>query len=164
VKKTEIVGDVPDDYPLQKKRHSFEFLRTIGHLRPRTKSLGAVFRVRHALQMAIHDFFDKRGFIQVHTPIITASDCEGAGQMFRVTTFDLDKSLPKNPDGRVDYTKDFFGKETSLTVSGQLEGRASRSPSRTSTPSARRFVLRIPTQRATWPSSGWWSRRWPFAI
>jgi asparaginyl-tRNA synthetase len=120
----EVVGDADQDYPLQKKRHSFEFLRTISHLRPRTKSLGAVFRVRHALQMAIHEFFDKRGFIQVHTPIITASDCEGAGQMFRVTTFDLDKPLPKTDSGEVDYSKDFFGKETSLTVSGQLEGEA----------------------------------------
>lgn len=116
-----IIGKSDEDYPLQKKRHSFEFLRTIAHLRPRTKSLGAVFRMRHALQMAIHEFFDSRGFIQVHTPIITASDCEGAGQMFRVTTLDVDNP-PKTKDGRVDYTQDFFGTETSLTVSGQLEG------------------------------------------
>ncbi len=117
----EIVGKADSDYPLQKKRHSFEFLRTIAHLRPRTKSLGAVFRVRHALQTAIHDFFDSRGFIQVHTPIITASDCEGAGQMFRVTTLDMNNP-PKTDDGKIDYSKDFFGTETSLTVSGQLEG------------------------------------------
>jgi asparaginyl-tRNA synthetase len=124
VQSAEVIGPAPDDYPLQKKRHSFEFLRTIAHLRPRTKSLGAVFRVRHALQMAIHEFFDQRGFIQVHTPIITASDCEGAGQMFRVTTLNLEKPLPKTAAGGVDFSSDFFGKETSLTVSGQLEGEA----------------------------------------
>jgi asparaginyl-tRNA synthetase len=119
----EVVGSVDPDYPLQKKRHSFEFLRTIAHLRPRTKSFGAVFRVRHALQMAIHSFFDSRGFIQVHTPIITASDCEGAGQMFRVTCLDLENP-PRIKEGAVDFSKDFFGTETSLTVSGQLEGEA----------------------------------------
>ncbi len=118
----EIIGPSQDDYPLQKKRHSFEFLRTISHLRPRARTFGAVFRIRHALQMAIHNFFDSRGFIQVHTPIITAADCEGAGQMFRVSTFD-----PGNPpmkDGAVDHGSDFFGEETSLTVSGQLEAEA----------------------------------------
>ncbi|MCU0662079.1 MAG: asparagine--tRNA ligase [Myxococcota bacterium] len=118
----EIVGQAGADYPLQKKRHSFEFLRTIAHLRPRAKTFGAVFRVRHALQMAIHRFFDNRGFIQVHSPIITASDCEGAGQMFRVTTFDLDGQLPKDDAGKVDFKRDFFETATSLTVSGQLEG------------------------------------------
>jgi asparaginyl-tRNA synthetase len=116
----EIVGTVDSDYPLQKKRHSFEFMRTIAHLRPRAKTFGSVFRVRHALQMAIHNFFDSRGFIQVHTPIITGSDCEGAGDMFRVTCFDPAKEPPKS-EGKVDFTKDFFGTETSLTVSGQLE-------------------------------------------
>ncbi len=120
-KEIEIVGEVDSDYPLQKKRHSFEFLRTISHLRPRARTFGAVFRVRHALQMAVHKFFDERGFIQVHTPIITASDCEGAGQMFRVSCFDP-KEPPLSKDGSVDYSKDFFGDETSLTVSGQLEG------------------------------------------
>ncbi len=119
-KRIEVIGGVADDYPLQKKRHSFEFLRTIAHLRPRARTFGSVFRVRHALQMAIHNFFDSRGFIQVHTPIITASDCEGAGQMFRVTCFDLDKAIPKK-DGAIDFEQDFFGDETSLTVSGQLE-------------------------------------------
>ena len=117
--RVELVGDVAPDYPLQKKRHSFEFLRTIAHLRPRARTFGAVFRVRHALQMAIHTFFDERGFIQVHAPIITGSNAEGAGQMFRVTCLD-----PKSPplcDGAVDYSKDFFGKPTTLTVSGQLE-------------------------------------------
>jgi asparaginyl-tRNA synthetase len=120
-KEVEIVGEVDSDYPLQKKRHSFEFLRTISHLRPRARTFGAVFRVRHALQMAVHNFFDRRGFIQVHTPIITASDCEGAGQMFRVSCIDP-KDPPLTKDGRVDYSTDFFGDETALTVSGQLEG------------------------------------------
>jgi asparaginyl-tRNA synthetase len=115
----EVVGPSGPDYPLQKKRHGFEFLRTIAHLRPRARTFGAVFRVRHALQMAVHRFFDGRGFIQVHTPIITASDAEGAGQMFRVTT--LDAGDPPRADGRVDFSKDFFGRPTSLTVSGQLE-------------------------------------------
>lgn len=116
----EVLGAVADDYALQKKRHSFEFLRTVAHIRPRARTFGAVFRVRHALQMAVHRFFDANGFIQVHTPIITGSDCEGAGQMFRVST--LDAQHPPTEDGQVDYSKDFFGKETSLTVSGQLEG------------------------------------------
>ncbi|HUT76844.1 MAG TPA: asparagine--tRNA ligase [Polyangia bacterium] len=115
----EVVGPSGPDYPLQKKRHGFEFLRTIAHLRPRAKTFGAVFRVRHALQMAIHRFFDDRGFVQVHTPIITASDAEGAGQMFRVTTLDAD--APPRAEGRVDFSRDFFGRATSLTVSGQLE-------------------------------------------
>jgi asparaginyl-tRNA synthetase len=115
----EVVGPSGPDYPLQKKRHGFEFLRTIAHLRPRARTFGAVFRVRHALQMAIHRFFDGRGFVQVHTPIITASDAEGAGQMFRVTTLDADD--PPRAEGRVDFSKDFFGRPTHLTVSGQLE-------------------------------------------
>jgi asparaginyl-tRNA synthetase len=118
----EIMGPSQDDYPLQKKRHSFEFLRTISHLRPRARTFGAVFRVRHALQMAIHEFFDSRGFILVHTPIITGADCEGAGQMFRVSSFELEN--PPMKDGAVDFTRDFFGEETSLTVSGQLEAEA----------------------------------------
>jgi asparaginyl-tRNA synthetase len=114
-----VVGPVAEGYPLQKKRHSFEFLRTIAHLRPRSRTFGAVFRVRHALQRAIHQFFDEQGFIQVHTPIITGSDCEGAGHMFRVTALDL--AAPPLEGGAVDYSRDFFGRETSLTVSGQLE-------------------------------------------
>ncbi len=118
----EILGPSQDDYPLQKKRHSFEFLRTISHLRPRARTFGAVFRIRHALQMAIHNFFDSRGFIQVHTPIITGADCEGAGQMFRVSSLEL--GSPPMKDGAVDYASDFFGEETSLTVSGQLEAEA----------------------------------------
>jgi asparaginyl-tRNA synthetase len=109
-----------ETYPLQKKRHSFEFLRDIGHLRSRTNTLGAVFRVRNACARAIHQFFQERGFLWVHTPIISASDCEGAGEMFNVTTLDLTKP-PLTPDGKIDYSQDFFGKAAYLTVSGQLE-------------------------------------------
>ncbi|HIT85175.1 MAG TPA: asparagine--tRNA ligase [Candidatus Ornithomonoglobus intestinigallinarum] len=114
-----IEGTSTPDYPLQKKRHSFEYLRTIAHLRPRTNTFSAVFRVRSLIAQAIHQFFAERGFVYVHTPIITASDCEGAGEMFKVTTLDMDK-LPKTDEGAVDYSKDFFGKPTNLTVSGQL--------------------------------------------
>jgi asparaginyl-tRNA synthetase len=117
----QVYGVAPADYPLQKKHHSFEFLREMGHLRPRTNSIGAVARMRSSLAMAIHDFFKERGFAYVHTPIITASDCEGAGEMFRVTTLDL-ANAPKDKAGAIDYTKDFFGRPASLTVSGQLEG------------------------------------------
>jgi len=109
----------PDEFPLQKKRHSFEFLREIAHLRPRTNTFGAVFRVRNALSFAIHKFFQERNFIYIHTPIISANDCEGAGQMFRVTTLD---EIPGLQTGVPDYSNDFFGKKTSLTVSGQLDG------------------------------------------
>ncbi len=115
----EVEGNSAPDYPLQKKRHSFEYLRTISHLRPRANAFQAVFRVRSLTAYAIHKFFQERGFIYVHTPLITGSDCEGAGEMFRVTTLDME-NLPKKEDGSVDYSKDFFGKETSLTVSGQL--------------------------------------------
>ena len=117
----EIEGDSTPDYPLQKKRHSLEFLRTISHLRPRTNTFQAVFRVRSLIAYAIHQYFQERDFVYVHTPLITGSDCEGAGEMFQVTTLDL-KDIPKNPDGTVDYTKDFFNKPTNLTVSGQLNG------------------------------------------
>ena len=109
----------PDVYPLQKKRHSFEFLRTIAHLRPRTNTFGAVARVRNAMSLAIHTFFQERGFIYLHTPIITGSDCEGAGEMFRVTAFDLDE-VPRK-EGQIDFEKDFFSAPANLTVSGQLE-------------------------------------------
>ncbi len=117
----EIVGPCPVDYPLQKKRHTIEYLREIAHLRPRTNLIGAVMRVRNTLAYAIHSFFQENGFVYINTPLITGSDCEGAGQMFQVTTLDLD-NVPKTEDGMVDYAKDFFGKKTSLTVSGQLEG------------------------------------------
>ena len=111
----------PDAYPLQKKGHTLEFLREIAYLRPRTNTFGAVFRMRHHMAMAIHSFFHERGFFYFHTPLITASDCEGAGQMFQVTTMNL-YDLKKNENGQIDYSKDFFGKQASLTVSGQLEG------------------------------------------
>lgn len=116
-----IEGQSTGDYPLQKKRHSFEYLRSIAHLRPRTNTFQAVFRVRSLIAYAIHKFFQERDFVYVHTPIITGSDCEGAGEMFRVTTLDMNQ-LPKNSDGTIDYREDFFGKETNLTVSGQLNG------------------------------------------
>jgi len=116
----EVVGAVAEDYPLQKKRHSFEFLRTLAHLRPRTNTLGAVLRVRNAAAMAIHEFFQERGFLLLHTPIITSSDAEGAGQMFRVSTLDAGDP-PRDERGAVDFGQDFFGRETFLTVSGQLE-------------------------------------------
>ena len=120
-KEIEIFQKADLDYPLQNKRHSFEFLRTIAHLRPRTNTFSAVFRVRSVLAYAIHKFFQENGFVYTHTPIITGSDCEGAGEMFRVTTLDLN-DVPKTEEGKVDVTKDFFGKETNLTVSGQLNG------------------------------------------
>lgn len=116
----EIVGSADDSYPMQKKRHGFEYLRTVAHLRPRTNTFGAVFRVRSSLAQAVHRFFADRGFLYVHTPIITANDCEGAGELFRVTT--LDMAHPPLLDGAVDYNSDFFGQATGLTVSGQLEG------------------------------------------
>lgn len=123
-KEIQIIGTSdPEVYPLQKKRHSFEFLRTIAHLRPRTNTLGAVARVRNALAYATHRFFQERDFLYLQTPIITGSDCEGAGQMFRVTTLNLN-GLPKTPEGQIDYSKDFFQKPTFLTVSGQLNGEA----------------------------------------
>ena len=114
-----VEGESTPDYPLQKKRHGFEYLRTISHLRPRTNTFQAVFRVRSLTAYAIHRFFQERDFVYVHTPLITGSDCEGAGEMFQVTTMDL-QDVPKNPDGSVDYKQDFFGKPTNLTVSGQL--------------------------------------------
>ena len=121
LKATEVVveGVSTPDYPLQKKRHSVEFLRTIQHLRPRTNLFSATFRVRSVAAQAVHEFFQERGFVYVHTPIITGSDCEGAGEMFRVTTLDMENP-PRTEDGKIDYSQDFFGKSTNLTVSGQL--------------------------------------------
>ncbi|NBH62676.1 asparagine--tRNA ligase [Anaerotruncus sp. 80] len=113
-------ADSAADYPLQKKRHSMEFLREIAHLRPRSNTFSAVFRVRSLVAYAVHKFFQEQDFVYAHTPIITGSDCEGAGEMFRITTLDMD-NLPMTEDGKIDYSQDFFGKETSLTVSGQLE-------------------------------------------
>jgi len=125
IKAAEVVmeADSAADYPLQKKRHSMEFLREIAHLRPRSNTFSAVFRVRSLVAYAIHKFFQEQDFVYTHTPIITGSDCEGAGEMFRITTLDLD-NLPRDEEGNIDYSKDFFGKETSLTVSGQLQGEA----------------------------------------
>lgn len=117
----EVEGESTPDYPLQKKRHTFEYLRTISHLRPRTNTFQAVFRVRSLLAYAIHQYFQERGFVYVHTPLITGSDCEGAGEMFQVTTMDL-ADIKKTPDGKVDYSGDFFNKPVNLTVSGQLNG------------------------------------------
>ncbi|MFP6637638.1 MAG: asparagine--tRNA ligase [Nitrospinaceae bacterium] len=116
----DVYGPAPVDYPLQKKRHSFEFLREIAHLRPRTNTFGAVMRVRNQLAYSIHQFFQKKGFVYLNTPIVTTSDCEGAGDMFQVTTLDI--LNPKCVDGKIDYSLDFFGEKTFLTVSGQLEG------------------------------------------
>ena len=115
-----VEGPSPADYPLQKKRHSFEYLRTISHLRPRTNTFQAVFRVRSLAAYAIHKYFQERNFVYVHTPLITGSDCEGAGEMFQVTTLDLE-NVPKTEEGKVDYSQDFFCKPTNLTVSGQLD-------------------------------------------
>lgn len=116
-----VEGPSASDYPLQKKRHTFEYLRTISHLRPRTNTFQAVFRVRSLIAFAIHQYFQEREFVYVHTPLITGSDCEGAGEMFQVTTLDL-ANVPQNTDGSIDYSQDFFNKQTSLTVSGQLNG------------------------------------------
>lgn len=122
IKADEVIleADSESDYPLQKKRHSMEFLREIAHLRPRSNTFSAVFRVRSLVAYAVHKFFQEQDFVYAHTPIITGSDCEGAGEMFRITTLDMG-NLPKTEDGKIDYSQDFFGKETSLTVSGQLE-------------------------------------------
>lgn len=119
--KVEVLGTADETFPLQKKGHTLEFLREIAHLRPRTNTFGAVLRLRHHMSFAIHKFFNERGFFNLHAPIITGSDAEGAGEMFRVTTLDLNK-LPKNEDGSINFKEDFFGQETNLTVSGQLEG------------------------------------------
>lgn len=122
-KEIQVIGTCPETYPMQKKRHTLEFLRSIAHLRPRTNTIGAVMRVRNALGYATHRFFQENGFMWVHTPIITGSDCEGAGKMFRVTTLDLDKA-PRSKEGAVDFSQDFFSHPSYLTVSGQLNGEA----------------------------------------
>lgn len=121
--KIEVAGQCPAEYPLQKKRHSFEFLRSIAHLRPRTNTFSAVFRIRSLASFAIHRFFQERGFVYVQTPIITGSDCEGAGEMFRVSALDMENP-PRDEQGKIDFSRDFFGKETNLTVSGQLAAEA----------------------------------------
>ncbi len=148
-----VEGPSSPEYPLQKKRHSVEYLRTIQHLRPRTNLFSAAFRVRSVAAHAVHCFFQDRGFVYVHTPIITGSDCEGAGEMFQVTTLDVNNP-PRTEDGNVDYSKDFFGKQTSLTVSGQLNAEnfamAFGNVYTPHLPSGRR----TPTPSATPPSSG----------
>ena len=149
-----------ESYPLQKKGHSMEFLREIAHLRPRTNTFGAVLRIRHAMAFAIHKFFNDKGFFYLHTPLITASDCEGAGEMFQVTTLDLD-NLPRTEDGKIDYSQDFFGRQTSLTVSGQLEGELGATALGCIYTFGPTFRAETPIRPATWPNSGWWSRRWP---
>ena len=119
----EILGDSDaEKFPLQPKKHSLEFLREIAHLRFKTNTFGSIFRVRHSLAFAVHKFFNDKGFVYLHTPIITASDAEGAGEMFKVTTLPLDGTAPKNEDGSINFKEDFFGRSTNLTVSGQLEG------------------------------------------
>ena len=121
VKSFQIIGDAhPDEFPLQPKKHTLEYLREIAHLRPRTNTFAAVLRVRHAMTFAIHEFFNSNGFFNIHTPLITATDAEGAGEAFQVTTMDL-KNVPLTEENEVDYKEDFFGKETSLAVTGQLE-------------------------------------------
>ena len=145
-----VEGQSTPDYPLQKKRHTFEYLRTISHLRPRTNTFEAVFRVRSLIAYAIHKFFQERDFVYVHTPLITGSDCEGAGEMFQVTTLNLE-DVPKDAEGSVDFSEDFFGKPTNLTGS---MGRLTRWPLRISTPLALPSARRIPTRPAMRQSSG----------
>ena len=149
----------PETYPLQKKRHSFEFLRTIAHLRPRTNTFGAIARVRNCVCRSIHEFFQEEGFLYLHTPIITASDCEGAGEMFKVTTLDLAK-VPKTRPRR-SITRRIFSSGRRFSPSA-ASWTARSSPVRwaRSTPSARRFAPKTRTPRGTWPSSGWSSRKW----
>ena len=147
----QVVGWVedPETYPIQPKAHSLEFLREVAHLRPRTNLFGAVTRIRHCLAMAVHRFFHEQGFYWINTPIVSTSDAEGAGQMFRISTLDL-ANLPRDAAGGVDFSRDFFGKEAFLTVSGQLNVEAyCLALSKVYT-----FGPRTPTRRATWPSSG----------
>ena len=149
----EVEGTSTPDYPLQKKRHSVEFLREIAYLRPRTNLFSATFRVRSLIAMAIHEFFQNKGFVYAHTPIITGSDCEGAGEMFRVTTLDLE-NLPRTEDGKVDYSKDFFGKETNLKYPVSCPQKHLQWLSVTSIHSAPHSVQKTPTQQDTLRNSG----------
>ena len=154
----EVLGTCDNTYPLQKKGHSMEFLREIAHLRPRTNTFGAVFRIRHNMAIAIHEFFHKKGFFYFHTPIITGSDCEGAGQMFQVTTMNL-YDLKKDENGSIIYDDDFFGKQASLTVSGQLEGELAATALVLSIRSDPRSARKTPILPVIWRSSGWLSRK-----
>ena len=149
----EVEGTSTPDYPLQKKRHTLEYLREQAYLRPRTNLFSAVFRVRSEVAFAIHRFFHDRGFVYVHTPLITGSDCEGAGEMFRVTTLDPD-NLPRTPDGKVDWSQDFFGRSTNLTVSGQLEGETYAMAFGNIYTFGPRSARRIPTPQGMRRSSG----------
>lgn len=159
----EIYGTCGADYPMQKKGQSFEYMRQYAHLRLRTNTFGAVMRIRHNMAMAIHTYFHEHGFFYFHTPLITASDCEGAGNMFQVTTKNL-YDLKKDEDGKIIYDDDFFGEQTSLTVSGQLEGELGATAWVLSTPSDPLSVPRTAILPATWPSSGWLSPKWPSLI
>lgn len=159
----ELEGASTPDYPLQKKKHTFEYLRTIAHLRPRSNTFNAVFRVRSCVAYAIHSFFHERGFVYVHTPLITGSDCEGAGEMFQVTTLDINDP-PRTPDGQVDYSKDFFGKRRDLRfpVSSMSRPLQWRLPM---------YILSVPhsepsvpTRSVTPPSSGWSNPKWHLPI
>ncbi len=147
-----VEGASASDYPLQKKRHTLEYLRTMTHLRPRTNTFQAVFRVRSLIAFAIHQFFQEQDFVYVHTPLITGSDCEGAGEMFQVTTMNLNE-LPRTEDGKIDFSKDFFNKPTNLTVSGQLNGETFAMAFRNIYTFGPTF-LKTPTLPATPPSSG----------
>ena len=150
----EIYGEAdPTTYPLQKKGHSLEFLREIAHLRPRTNTFGAVFRIRHHMSYAIHKYFNDRGFFYFHTPIITASDAEGAGSMFEVTTLDVNNP-PRDESGKVDFKEDFFGRQTNLTVSGQLEGEMGAMALGAIYTFGPTFRAENSNTRATWRSSG----------
>ncbi len=149
-----------ETYPLQKKGHSFEFLRSIAHLRPRTNTFGAIARVRNCICKYIHEFFQHKGFLYVHTPIITASDCEGAGKMFQVTSLDLPKLAGQG--SKLDYNLDFFDRPAYLTVSGQLEGETFACGLGQVYTFGPTFAQKTPTPPAIWPNSGWSSRKWPF--
>ena len=155
-----VEGSCPSDYPLQKKRHSFEYLRTIAHLRPRTNTFSAVFRLRSVLAYAIHQYFQERGFVYVNTPIITASDCEGAGEMFQLTTLNL-QQVPFDEAGNVDYSQDFFGKAANLTVSGQLNAETFAMAFRNVYTFGPTFGQKTLIQPAMLRSSGCWSRKLP---
>lgn len=148
-----VYGECGADYPMQKKGQSFEYMRQHAHMRLRTNTFGAVMRIRHNMAMAIHTYFHEHGYFYFHTPLITASDCEGAGNMFQVTTKNL-YNLKKDDEGKIIYDDDFFGQQTSLTVSGQLEGELVLRPSVPSTLSALRSVQRTPIRPAIWQSSG----------
>ena len=160
----EILGDSdPEKFPLQPKKHSLEFLREIAHLRFRTNTFNAVFKVRHALAFAIHQFYNERGFVYMHTPVITASDAEGAGEMFKVTTLDFDNT-PRTENGKVDFSQDFFARATNLTVSGQLEGELAAMAFGRFILLVRHSGLKTPILPVTLLNSGWLNLNLPLLI